>query len=177
MRGQADPTKDTTMCFGNRSIVASYFKTCSSGPVAQWIRHRPTEPGIAGSSPAGVIAADPIQTAQRFCPRPCGPSSLWLSPSTTMFGFCRAYQANTLMPCRTVSAGQLAWTLCPSGLRGWTQVPLAQAAWVQIPQVSFLPGWDNKTSNHRKFPISLPMVVFPMVVLPMSSLWHWPGAH
>ena len=26
-----------------------------SGPVAQWIRHRPTEPGIAGSSPAGVI--------------------------------------------------------------------------------------------------------------------------
>ena len=26
----------------------------SHGPVAQWIRHRPTEPGIAGSSPAGV---------------------------------------------------------------------------------------------------------------------------
>jgi hypothetical protein len=26
----------------------------SIGPVAQWIRHRPTEPGIAGSSPAGV---------------------------------------------------------------------------------------------------------------------------
>ena len=25
------------------------------GPVAQWIRHRPTEPGIAGSSRAGVI--------------------------------------------------------------------------------------------------------------------------
>ena len=25
------------------------------GPVAQWIRHRPTEPGIAGSSPAEVI--------------------------------------------------------------------------------------------------------------------------
>ena len=25
------------------------------GPVAQWIRHRPTEPGIAGSSPAGVM--------------------------------------------------------------------------------------------------------------------------
>ena len=24
-------------------------------PVAQWIRHRPTEPGIAGSSPAGFI--------------------------------------------------------------------------------------------------------------------------
>ena len=27
------------------------------GPVAQWIRHRPAEPGIAGSSPAGVIVA------------------------------------------------------------------------------------------------------------------------
>ena len=26
-----------------------------TGPVAQWIRHRPTEPGIASSSPAGVI--------------------------------------------------------------------------------------------------------------------------
>ena len=26
------------------------------GPVAQWIRHRPTELGIAGSSPAGVIS-------------------------------------------------------------------------------------------------------------------------
>ena len=27
----------------------------TSGPVAQWIRHRPTELGIAGSSPAGVM--------------------------------------------------------------------------------------------------------------------------
>ena len=27
----------------------------SEGLVAQWIRHRPTEPGIAGSSPAKVI--------------------------------------------------------------------------------------------------------------------------
>ena len=26
-----------------------------SGPVAQWIRHRPTEPGIVGSSPTGVM--------------------------------------------------------------------------------------------------------------------------
>ena len=32
-------------------------RCCCSGPVAQWIRHRPTEPGIAGSSPAGVIFA------------------------------------------------------------------------------------------------------------------------
>ena len=29
----------------------------SLGPVAQWIRHRPTEPGIAGSRPARVIFA------------------------------------------------------------------------------------------------------------------------
>jgi hypothetical protein len=45
-------------------LAALAATTDSSGPVAQWIRHRPTEPGIAGSSPAGVIAADPIQTAQ-----------------------------------------------------------------------------------------------------------------
>ena len=31
------------------------------GPVAQWIRHRPTEPGIAGSSPAGVISHTLLQ--------------------------------------------------------------------------------------------------------------------
>ena len=31
------------------------FALFTEGPVAQWIRHRPTEPGIAGSSPAGVI--------------------------------------------------------------------------------------------------------------------------
>ena len=31
------------------------FAKFSEGPVAQWIRHRPTEPGIAGSKSAGVI--------------------------------------------------------------------------------------------------------------------------
>ena len=40
--------------------------TQSPGPVAQWIRHRPTEPGIAGSSPAGVIYS--------FGPQDRGPS-------------------------------------------------------------------------------------------------------
>ena len=33
----------------------STIHQCSIGPVAQWIRHWPTEPGIAGSSPAGVM--------------------------------------------------------------------------------------------------------------------------
>ena len=45
------------LCFLN--VTGSGFATgrcCCRGPVAQWIRHRPTEPGIAGSSPAGVIA-------------------------------------------------------------------------------------------------------------------------
>jgi hypothetical protein len=37
--------------------LAQVGATLPSGPVAQWIRHRPTEPGIAGSSPAGVILA------------------------------------------------------------------------------------------------------------------------
>ena len=32
----------------------SVDSTCSAGRVAQWIRHRPTEPGIVGSSPTGV---------------------------------------------------------------------------------------------------------------------------
>ena len=39
--------------------------------MAQWIRHRPMEPGIAGSSPAGVImdgVLAPMQRAQPFSP-------------------------------------------------------------------------------------------------------------
>ena len=52
----------------------------ASGPVAQWIRHRPTEPGIAGSSPAGVICttrrpAGVICTTRRLRNRsPQGPT-------------------------------------------------------------------------------------------------------
>ena len=46
-----------------------------SGPVAQWIRHRPTEPGIAGSSPASAICttrrpAGVICTTRRLRNRP-----------------------------------------------------------------------------------------------------------
>ena len=44
---------------GPSNDLQEHFAHCNvnhaSGPVAQWIRHRPTEPGIAGSSPAGVI--------------------------------------------------------------------------------------------------------------------------
>ena len=41
------------------------------GPVAQWIRHRPTEPGIAGSSPAGVIGhgVEALMDRARACLR------------------------------------------------------------------------------------------------------------
>ena len=39
------------------SFYAQYAKQFSTGPVAQWIRHRPTEPGIAGSNPAGVVVS------------------------------------------------------------------------------------------------------------------------
>ena len=47
----------------------SVLLTTPSGPVAQWIRHRPSEPGIAGSSPARVIwvsisSLSPFQIAQ-----------------------------------------------------------------------------------------------------------------
>ena len=51
------------------------WKSLSDGPVAQWIRHRPTEPGIAGSSPAGVIfarlcclAAKGVPMTSSMCP-------------------------------------------------------------------------------------------------------------
>jgi hypothetical protein len=37
-------------------IALKHFQSLFQGPVAQWIRHRPTEPGIAGSSPAGFIS-------------------------------------------------------------------------------------------------------------------------
>ena len=43
------------------SFCGNYTYSCSpkylGGPVAQWIRHRPTEPGIADSSPAGVMVS------------------------------------------------------------------------------------------------------------------------
>ena len=38
---------------------ASHGHITITGPVAQWIRHRPTEPGIAGLSPAGIILVFP----------------------------------------------------------------------------------------------------------------------
>ncbi len=77
------------------------------------------------------------------------------------------------MTCRTVSAGQLAWTLCPSGLRGWTQVPLAQAAWVQIPQVSFMilewmDEWRRTWTPHFFIPSFLSC--FPMYFVRSPSL-------
>ena len=40
------------------------------GPVAQWIRHRPTEPGIAGSSPAGVIVETRVAVFEHMRPLP-----------------------------------------------------------------------------------------------------------
>ena len=44
-----------TGCWGVRAALATSTAATSEGPVAQWIRHQPTEPGIAGSSPAGVM--------------------------------------------------------------------------------------------------------------------------
>ena len=56
--GESDAVQQYTtflpvsLCVCGSSTQRAYL---TSGPVAQWIRHRPTEPGIAGSSPAGVI--------------------------------------------------------------------------------------------------------------------------
>ena len=53
------PTKNFRQEMDCRRPVSAlgciYVGFSTIGPVAQWIRHRPTEPGIAGSSPAGVI--------------------------------------------------------------------------------------------------------------------------
>ena len=48
----------------------------ATGPVAQWIRHRPTEPGIAGSSPAGVIFSAAAHTEPQAA-RAEGLASCW----------------------------------------------------------------------------------------------------
>ena len=50
MRVAPDPHM-LPLLFGDGHRNVNHF----IGPVDQWIRHRPTEPGIAGSSPAGVI--------------------------------------------------------------------------------------------------------------------------
>ena len=48
----------TNTHFATRHLCLAWCTNLKSkiaiGLVAQWIRHRPTEPGIAGSSPAGV---------------------------------------------------------------------------------------------------------------------------
>ena len=65
-----------------------------SGAVAQCIGHRPTEPGIARSSPAGVIIVDvPLQLARLLgC---CGPSvKLMRGHSHIMTGFTTAQRAH-----------------------------------------------------------------------------------
>ena len=59
--------------------VTSLHNDSKQGPVAQWIRHRPTEPGIAGSSPAGVIGCFvPLQQATPAQPqaKSCAPALL-----------------------------------------------------------------------------------------------------
>ena len=47
-------------------FLFDFFTRVLGGSVAQWIMHRPTEPGIAGSSPAGVIC-DYIVNAVPIC--------------------------------------------------------------------------------------------------------------
>ena len=51
--------------------VAMFDRSRRSGPVAQRIRHRPTESGIAGSSPAGVPTAERGGNILRPCARAC----------------------------------------------------------------------------------------------------------
>ena len=66
-------------------------KQVSTGPVAQWIRHRPTELGIVGSSPTGVIA----KSVSRCCSwsrsqLPTAAAGGWLLPRSSERTDCRA---------------------------------------------------------------------------------------
>ena len=78
-----------------RPAVAAWrkFAKGAQGPVAQWIRHRPTEPGIAGSSPAGVICAShPLHARPAWrLPRvfwSCGKSAGDVSATNRSHGPC-----------------------------------------------------------------------------------------
>jgi hypothetical protein len=48
------------------------------GPVARWLRHRPTEPGISASSPAGVIVAWLRGFIGVVLSKPLAPLAQWL---------------------------------------------------------------------------------------------------
>lgn len=52
----------------NRTTATQHIETIG-GPVAQWIRHRPTEPGIAGSSPAGVMSVRGMEPVAPAVPK------------------------------------------------------------------------------------------------------------
>ena len=56
-RKRKQPRRKTNQRASPYGLFSCLLFSCGDtldGPVAQWIRHRPTEPGIAGSSPAGV---------------------------------------------------------------------------------------------------------------------------
>ena len=55
MSHEALSCEGASATFVHRRADALRIGGRTTGPVAQWIRHRPTEPGIAGSSPARVI--------------------------------------------------------------------------------------------------------------------------
>jgi hypothetical protein len=82
--------------------------------VAQWIRHRPTEPGIAGSSPAGVIYSSCASTVwARFA----NDGSICNASLVMMICTAAKMQCAGEQTCDTVSE----W------LRRWTRNPLGSA--------------------------------------------------
>ena len=80
------------------------------GPVAQWIRHWPTEPGIAGSSPAGVMSMLLVQLT--YC------CSTEITPATHL-GFlhkdCRGWRslaANSQKNANLTACLSWPWGVC-----------------------------------------------------------------
>ena len=56
------------------------------GPVAQWIRHRPTGPGVVGSSPTRIMLFFNSVTAEKpHVPLSCKPASPSKAPSKKFF--------------------------------------------------------------------------------------------
>lgn len=63
------PQCQCVMLFTHKLSTLRCWQRRHRGPVAQWIRHRPTEPGIAGSSPAGVIIQNRMHPlTAKHCP-------------------------------------------------------------------------------------------------------------
>ena len=113
------------------------------GPVAQWIRHRPTEPGIVGLSPV----AGQSKTS-RCAPKLFSPGKTWLERTHLTF------TAKSGLICASTSHELAVWS---SGMTLWedlgsiprTALARLRIGWVQAPLAKRSCGPMDKASAHR----------------------------